>query len=114
MLTIYGIPNCDTIKKTLHALKERQIPFVFHDYKKNGIGMEQLEKWLQQTPLDTLINRAGTTFKKLSDDDKNALANRASALSILMDKPSIIKRPIIEKEGQIVMIGWKPEVLDTL
>lgn len=111
MLTVYGIPNCDTVKKAVTALKENQLPFTFHDYKKHGIGPEKLALWLTQQPKEILINRAGTTWKKLSDEQKNAIQDNESAIALMLEKPSVIKRPIIEKEGKIVAVGWKPDTL---
>jgi len=111
MLTVYGIPNCDTIKKTLNWLKTNQIEFQFHDYKKQGISREIIENWLSQTDWTTLVNKAGTTFKALSDEQKNAVNNAQSALELMLEKPSLIKRPIIENQGKVVKVGWKPEGL---
>lgn len=114
MLTVYGIPNCDTVKKAVTALKENQLPYTFHDYKKQGITPEKLAFWLTQYPKETLINRAGTTWKQLSDEQKEAVKDNESAIALMMEKPSVIKRPVIEKEGQIVAIGWKPETIAQL
>ena len=112
MFTVYGIPNCDTVKKAVTALKENQIPYTFHDYKKEGITHEKLALWLTQHPIEVLINRAGTTWKQLSDEQKNAIQDNESAIALMMEKPSVIKRPVIEQQGQIRVIGWKPESID--
>lgn len=111
MLTVYGIPNCDTIKKTLTWLKANNIDFQFHDYKKEGISREKLENWLAQAEWNTLLNRAGTTFKQLSEEQKAAINDASSALEIMLNTPSSIKRPVIEQNGIVVKIGWKPEGL---
>lgn len=111
MLTVYGISNCDTIKKTLNWLKSNQIEFLFHDYKKQGISQETIENWLAQTDWTTLINKAGTTFKALSEEQKAAVNNPQNALALMLEKPSLIKRPVIENSGKIIKIGWKPEGL---
>lgn len=111
MLTVYGIPNCDTIKKTLTWLKANNIDFQFHDYKKEGISREKLESWLAQAEWNTLLNRAGTTFKQLSEEQKAAINDASSALEIMLNTPSAIKRPVIEQNGKVVKIGWKPEGL---
>lgn len=111
MLTVYGIPNCDTIKKTLTWLKANNIDFQFHDYKKEGISREKLENWLAQAEWNTLLNRAGTTFKQLSEEQKAAINDASSALEIMLNTPSSIKRPVIEQNGKVVKIGWKPEGL---
>lgn len=109
MLIVYGIPNCDTVRKTLDWLKSNQIEYQFHDYKKQGISREKLENWLTQTNWTTLLNRAGTTFKSLSDEQKVAIQDADSALAFLLENTSAIKRPVIERDGQIIKIGWKPE-----
>ncbi|AEI48590.1 arsenate reductase [Runella slithyformis] len=114
MLTVYGIPNCDTVKKAVTALKEHQLPYTFHDYKKQGITPEKLALWLTQYPKETFINRAGTTWKQLSDEQKSAVQDDESAIALMMEKPSVIKRPVIEKEGLIIAVGWKPETLAQL
>jgi arsenate reductase len=111
MLTVYGIPNCDTIKKTLNWLKTNKIEYQFHDYKKQGISREKIENWLSQSEWNLLINRAGTTFKQLTDEQKAAIQGNESALLLMLEKPWVIKRPIIEEEGKILKIGWKPEGL---
>lgn len=109
MLTVYGIPNCDTVKKTLNWLKANQKEYQFHDYKKQGIAREKLENWLTQVDWTTLLNRAGTTFKNLSEEQKAAIQDADSARAFMLENTSAIKRPVIEQEGKIVKIGWKPE-----
>lgn len=109
MLIVYGIPNCDTVKKTLNWLKANGINYQFHDYKKQGISREKLENWLTQTDWTILLNRAGTTFKNLSEEQKAAIQDTDSALAFLLENTSAIKRPVIEQEGQLIKIGWKPE-----
>jgi arsenate reductase len=111
MLIVYGIPNCDTVKKTLNWLKTNQIKYQFHDYKKQGINREKLENWLTQADWNTLLNRAGTTFKNLSEEQKSVIQDADSALAFMLENTSSIKRPVIEKEGQLIKIGWKPEGL---
>jgi arsenate reductase (glutaredoxin) len=106
MYTIYGIANCDTMKKAITWLKDNNIPVEFHDYKKKGISAEKLEEWLTQKPWDVLINKAGTTWKKLSEEEK-AIDNE-SALKLMLEKTSLIKRPIIESD-KIVAMGFNPE-----
>jgi arsenate reductase (glutaredoxin) len=98
MLTVYGIPNCDTIKKTLNWLKYNKIEYQFYDYKHQGVSREKLENWLTQTDWTTLLNRAGTTFKNLSDEQKEAIQDAKTAIEFLL-----------EQSGKIIKIGWKPE-----
>jgi arsenate reductase len=106
MYKVYGIANCDTMKKAMTWLKENNIPFEFHDYKKKGIEKEKVHEWLTQKPWDVLINRAGTTWKKLSDEEK--ATDAATATELMLAKPSMIKRPIIEGDN-IVMMGFNAD-----
>jgi len=108
MLIVYGIPNCDTIKKTINYLIINEIEFVFHDYKKEGISLEKLLDWTAQHPWEILLNRAGTTYKALSDAQKESIKDAQSAAALMTEMTSLIKRPVIEKEGKIIKIGWKP------
>ena len=101
MYKIYGIKNCDTMKKTFDWFAQHHIPYEFHDYKKVGISEEKIQEWLTQKPWDVLINRAGTTWKKLSEEEK--ATNNGTAIELMIAKPSMIKRPIIETDKIIVM-----------
>ncbi len=94
-LTMYGIPNCDTIKKARTWLQEQNIPFVFHDYKKQGLSAEQIQTWLAHLPLEQLINRKGTSYRALDEAQKAAAAEASSAIPLLLEKPSLIKRPLL-------------------
>ncbi|MBO6517724.1 MAG: ArsC family reductase [Bacteroidia bacterium] len=107
--TLYGIPNCDTIKKARKWLTERQIDFTFHDYKKLGITSEKLLHWLTQVDKDKLVNKAGTTYRKLSDSEKESISSDERAIALLIANPSMIKRPVLEKEGKVIAVGFKPE-----
>lgn len=107
MYTLYAIPNCDTVKKARTWLAENGVDYQFYDYKKQGIDRLTIERWLTQKPWEELVNRAGTTWKKLPDDEKPADAEEAIALMI--EKPSVIRRPLIESEGKIIALGFKPE-----
>lgn len=111
MLTVYGIPNCDTIKKTLLWLKSNDLNYQFHDYKKEGITRQKLETWVNQVEWTQLLNRAGTTFRQLTDEQKAVIQEVDGAITFMLNNPSSIKRPIIEKAGRVVKIGWKPEGL---
>jgi arsenate reductase (glutaredoxin) len=105
MLTVYGIPNCDTVKKSLTWLKEQGIEFEFHDYKKKGISTEKLAEWLSQESHTKLINRSGTTWKKLSDEVKAGVTDSESAMRVMLQNTSAIKRPIIESD-KILALGF--------
>ena len=106
-VTIYGIPNCDTMKKARAWLAKHGIDHVFHDYKKQGIDRKRLEGWSDQVGWETLLNRAGTTFRKLPDADKKNL-DRKKAIALMVESPSMIKRPVAEANGKLE-IGFAPE-----
>lgn len=108
MLKVYGIPNCDTVKKSITWLKDHNVAYEFHDYKKLGISEAKLEEWLTQVPYDKLVNRAGTTFKKLTDEEKAKITDNASAIALMLEKTSVIKRPIVESD-KILAMGFKAE-----
>jgi len=105
--TIYGIKNCDTMKKAFAWLDQRGIAYDFHDYKKVGVTKAQLTQWCRVAGWETVLNRAGPTFRKLPDADKQDLT-QAKAIALMIANPSMIKRPILEKDGAIE-IGFKPE-----
>jgi arsenate reductase len=110
-ITIYGIKNCDTMKKARAWLEQRGVAYAFHDYKTAGIERERLERWEKKVGWETLLNRAGTTFRKLPDKDKNGLdAKKATAL--MLGQPSMIKRPVLELGGGKILVGFKPELYD--
>ena len=107
MVKIYGIPNCDTMKKARAWLDSHKVEYAFHDYKKQGIDKARLEGWIKQAGWETLLNRAGTTFKKLPDADKDGLTGK-KAIALMLAQPSMIKRPVLEQNGRIT-VGFKPE-----
>ena len=113
MLKVYGIPNCDTVKKAMVWLKNKGVAYEFHDYKKLGISEAKLKEWLTQVPYDKLVNRAGTTFKKLTDEEKAKITDNASAMALMLEKTSVIKRPIVESD-KILAVGFKAEEYDTI
>jgi arsenate reductase (glutaredoxin) len=107
MYTLYAIPNCDTVKKARTWLAEHGITYQFHDYKKQGIDRATIERWLAQRTWAELVNRAGMTWKQLPDADKPTDAE--AAIALMLAKPSVIRRPLIEADGQIVALGFKPD-----
>jgi Spx/MgsR family transcriptional regulator len=111
-LTIYGIKNCDTMKKARAWLDQRGADYAFHDYKVAGIERAKLEGWAKKAGWETLLNKAGTTFRKLHDKDKEGL-NEAKAIKLMLAQPSIIKRPVLELGGGKVLVGFKPEQYET-
>ncbi|MCG7393989.1 ArsC family reductase [Microvirga sp. ACRRW] len=110
--TLYGIKNCDTMKKARTWLDAKGVPYAFHDYKVAGIDRARLEGWVRNVGWETLLNRAGTTFRKLPDADKAGIDER-KALALMLDQPSMIKRPVLDLGGRLV-VGFKPEQYETV
>lgn len=107
MLTLYGIPNCDTVKKARTWLDRHGVAYIFHDYKKDGISKEKLESWLTVFPKEKLVNKASTTWKGLTDEEKKLIGDDAAAIALMSDKTSVIKRPLVEDAtGKAVTIGF--------
>ncbi len=107
-VTIYGIKNCDTMKKARAFLDKQGVDYTFHDYKTAGIERERLERWAKKVGWETLLNRAGTTFKKLPDKDKEGLTEK-KAIALMLAQPSMIKRPVLNLGGGKLLVGFKPE-----
>ena len=105
-ITIYGIKNCDTMKKARAWLDKNRIAYDFHDYTAAGIDRERLERWCKTAGWEALLNRAGTTFRKLSDKDKQ-VSDAKKAVALMLAQPSMIKRPVIESGAKLV-VGFKP------
>jgi Spx/MgsR family transcriptional regulator len=108
MIHLYGIPNCDTVKKARVWLDSQGLAVTFHDYKKEGADPEKLAAWIAAAGLDAVVNRKGTTFRALSDADKARAADSHTAVALLVQQPSIIKRPIAEHSGS-VLVGFKED-----
>jgi arsenate reductase len=109
-LTLYGIPNCDTVKKARAYLDGRGLSYHFHDYKKAGVTAADLERWSEVVGWERLLNKAGTTFKKLPDADKVDI-DAAKAIALMVANPSMIKRPVVEG-GKTLLVGFAPAVYD--
>jgi arsenate reductase len=109
-ITIYGIKNCDTMKKARAWLDGHGVAYDFHDYKTEGISKDKLKHWSDELGWETLLNRAGTTFRKLPDADKEGL-NERRALALMLAQPSMIKRPVLEA-GSRLLVGFKPEIYE--
>jgi arsenate reductase (glutaredoxin) len=107
-IAIYGIKNCDTMKKARAWLDKHKVDYDFHDYKVAGIERERLERWTKKVGWETLLNRAGTTFKKLPDKDKNSVTE-AKAIALMLKQPSMIKRPVVDAGSGKLLVGFKPE-----
>ena len=108
-MTIYGIKNCNTVKSALNWLKEKGIEFEFHDYKSKGITDEKLKSWSKQVGWERLVNKRGTTWRQLDEKIQAKVTNEAEAISLMKDKTSVIKRPLIEKEGKVIALGFEEE-----
>jgi Spx/MgsR family transcriptional regulator len=107
--TIYGIKNCDTMKKARAWLDQRGVDYSFHDYKSTGIERERLEGWCKKVGWEALLNRSGTTFRKLPDEDKNGL-DAKKAMTLMLAQPSMIKRPVLDLGGGRLIVGFTPEL----
>ncbi len=107
-ITIYGIKNCDTMKKARAWLDTHRVAYQFHDYKAEGIDKRRLEGWVRNVGWETLLNRAGTTFRKLPEKDKQGLT-ASRAIALMLDQPSMIKRPVLELGSSKLVVGFKPE-----
>jgi arsenate reductase len=107
-ITIYGIKNCDTMKKARAWLDGHGVAYDFHDYKTGGIAKEKLKAWSDQLGWETLLNRAGTTFRKLPEADREGL-NERKALALMLAQPSMIKRPVLDL-GSKLLVGFKPDI----
>jgi Spx/MgsR family transcriptional regulator len=105
-MKLYGISNCNTVKKARAWLQENKIDAQFHDFKKDGISAPLVNGWLAQVSWDKLVNRAGMTWRGLSDEAKASVHDNASALALMLEKPSVIKRPLLVKDGKILHLGF--------
>lgn len=108
MITLYGIKSCDTMKRARAWLERHGVAYEFHDYKTAGIDREHLTRWAQEVGWETLLNRAGTTFRKLSDQDKADIDER-KAINLMLAQPSMIKRPVLQLSDRI-LVGFKPDI----
>ena len=108
--TLYGIPNCDTMKKARVWLDQHGVAHVFHDYRKAGIDRASLERWVAEHGWQTVLNRAGTTFRKLPEAERADLDD-ARAIALMLAQPSMIKRPVLDL-GDRRIVGFKPEIYE--
>ena len=113
MPKLYGIKNCDTVKKARAWLGERRIDVRFHDFKTDGITAAHLERWANTIGWETLLNRKGTTWRALPDGEKARITDAASATRLMLEKPAVIKRPLLEL-GDAVHVGFSPEAYNAL
>ena len=110
--TLYGIPNCDTVKKARVWLDQHCVAFAFHDYKKAGIDRASLQRWVDEHGWEVVLNRAGTTFRKLPETDRTDI-DRDKAIALMLAQPSMIKRPVLDL-GDRRIVGFRPDVYDAL
>lgn len=106
MYIVYGIPNCDTVKKVLTWLHNHKIPYEFHDYKKQGITAARLKSWSAQVGWESFLNRKSTTWRALDTATQASINSEKAAIKLLTEHTSGIKRPVIEKDGKVVAIGF--------
>ena len=111
--TLYGIPNCDTVKKARTWLTDHGVAYVFHDFKKQGVPAELLPQWLAAVGWQTLVNRKGTTWRKLDDATRDAVTDDASAMTLMLAHPSVIKRPVVSWHNKHISVGFDAEVFAT-
>lgn len=114
MITLYGIPNCDTVKKARAWFDARGLQLRFHDFKKQGVPEEALARWIATLGHETVLNRRGTTWRSLDDSARAAVADAASATLALLRHPALIKRPVVDWPAGIVTVGFDPERFDLL
>lgn len=105
-MIVYGIKNCNTVKTALDWLRTHNVEFEFHDYKTKGITKEKLKAWIRQIGWESLVNKKGTTWRQLDEGTKAKITNEATAVDLMTDKTSIIKRPLLEKDGKVLTLGF--------
>ena len=105
-MKLYGIPNCGTVKKARAWLDQHAVAYEFHDFKKLGLDAATGQQWLTQQPWEKLVNRSGMTWRNLSETEKNAVVDTASALRLMQEKTSVIKRPVLVDNNQILTLGF--------
>jgi len=113
-LKIYGIPNCNTVKKALDWLKLHHLDYEFHDFKKLGISSEKLEEWADKLGWEAFLNKRGTTWKMLDAEIQQSIVCKADAFKLMQVKPSVIKRPVIETGSSTIILGFNEEQLSEL
>ncbi len=111
-MILYGIPNCDTVRKARKFLDTNNIKYTFHDFRKDGLALSTIKQWLENQPIQLLVNKRSTGWKQITDEQKNQLMSGAD-LSLLLELPTLIKRPILETDTQL-MVGFKVVEYETL
>lgn len=105
-MTVYGIKNCNTVKSALDWLKKKKIEFDFHDYKSKGITEAKLKAWCKQVGWESLVNKRGTTWRQLDEATQKKITSEKAAIALMLEKTSVIKRPLIEEDGKVLALGF--------
>jgi arsenate reductase (glutaredoxin) len=105
-MVVYGIKNCNTVKSAIDWLHKNKVEFEFYDYKKSGITETKLKQWSKQVGWESLVNKRGTTWRQLEEAVQKKVVNEAAAIALMMEKTSVIKRPLIEENGKVVLLGF--------
>lgn len=108
-MIVYGIKNCNTVKTALAWLGEKRIGYEFHDYKSKGISEAKLKEWCRQVGWESLVNKRGTTWRQLTPEAQARVKDQTSAIALMKEKTSVIKRPLIESEGKVLALGFDAE-----
>lgn len=109
-MKVYGIKNCDTVKRALSLLDNNNVKYEFHDFKKSGVSQEKLKEWADELGWETLLNKRGTTWKKLDEETQRSVISAETAFKVMQDKTSVIKRPVIETPGNLI-VGFDEDAL---
>lgn len=112
-ITIFGIKNCDTMQKAFRWLDSKQVPYTFHDFKKGNLRAEDVEFWLKDLNIEEIINKKGTTWRKLTEEEKSSISDSKKAIEIILKNPSVVKRPLVQM-GKKHIVGFIPEQWDIL
>jgi len=107
IMIVYGIKNCNTVKSALAWLKKKNVEFDFHDYKTKGITEPKLKAWSKQVGWESLVNKRGTTWRRLDEAVQKKITTEKAAIALMMEKTSVIKRPLIEKDGKVLLLGFE-------
>ena len=114
MITVYGIKNCDTMQKAIKWLDAKKVRYTFHDYKESGIDKATIEGWLRHLPMDKVINLRSTTYKELSDKERESINDKSKAIALMMKYNSIIKRPVWDFGNGTFLLGWDEAAVSKL
>ena len=112
MITVYGIPNCDTVKKARDWLAQRHAPHVFHDFKKQGVPPDLLAQWAAALGWERLLNRQGQTWRRLTSAEQSQAVDARSACALMLVHTSLVKRPVIDWGSAVLTVGWQPDAFE--